>query len=298
MTDDSTLTELHAAHRQFSSLLEDIRPALHRYCARMTGSVIDGEDLVQDTLAHAYYELSQLRALPALKTWLFRIAHSRAIDFLRRRNRHENSPLDDALELVAPVADSSDVLEQSQAVDAALAQYLQLTAAQRGCVILKDVLDYSLEEIAEMLEMSVSAVKAALHRGRVRLRADAGEAAVIAPRVEFAPELLRYVELFNARDWDGVRALLVHDVKLDVVARDRRDGLGQVGQYFTNYAALNDWFLRPTWLERRPVIAVGHGPDAPAEYLVQLTLREGRISEIRDFRHARYIMCDARFERG
>src|SRR3954471_19298056 len=62
MTEDPELSDLHAAHRQFSAMLADVRPALHRYCARMTGSVIDGEDLVQDTLAHAYYELSQLRA--------------------------------------------------------------------------------------------------------------------------------------------------------------------------------------------------------------------------------------------
>ena len=68
-------------------LSTSLRPELHRYCARMTGSVFDGEDVLQETLAKAYYALGQMREPPNLKPWLFRIAHNTAMDFLRRYER-------------------------------------------------------------------------------------------------------------------------------------------------------------------------------------------------------------------
>ena len=88
------LPQLQQARRDFLTLVARLRPDLHRYCARMVGSVIDGEDVVQDTLARAYYELSGLKAAPALRAWLFRIAHNRALDCLRRHERRMSEPLD------------------------------------------------------------------------------------------------------------------------------------------------------------------------------------------------------------
>jgi DNA-directed RNA polymerase specialized sigma24 family protein len=74
---DSIVSKLEEGRRQFLALVDHVRPELHRYCARMTGSIADGEDIVQETLARAYYELSELKELPALRSWLFRIAHNR-----------------------------------------------------------------------------------------------------------------------------------------------------------------------------------------------------------------------------
>ena len=74
---------LEQGRRQFLALVSHVRPELLRYCARMTGSVADGEDVVQETLARACYELSQMKELPPLRPWLFRIAHNRAIDHWR-----------------------------------------------------------------------------------------------------------------------------------------------------------------------------------------------------------------------
>src|SRR5437879_9919174 len=65
--------------------ITNLRPSLHRYCSRMTGSVLDGEDVVQDALFEAYRKLDQYDDSRPLKPWLFRIAHNRCIDFLRRR---------------------------------------------------------------------------------------------------------------------------------------------------------------------------------------------------------------------
>ena len=167
----SIFSKLQEGRRQFLALVENVRPELHRYCARMTGSIAEGEDIVQDTLAHAYYELAELKELPAMRSWLFRIAHNRALDYLRRYDRRMVEPLDDAFDIVNDDAlNPEDALAHDQAVRAAVSRFLELVPAQRSCVILKDVLDYSLDEIAALLDLSVPAVKAVLHRGRERLR--------------------------------------------------------------------------------------------------------------------------------
>src|SRR4051795_7700625 len=71
------------AREQFLAMVGGVRPELHRYCARLTGSIIEGEDIVQDTLAKAFYALSLSPEVPPLRPWLFRIAHNAAIDFLK-----------------------------------------------------------------------------------------------------------------------------------------------------------------------------------------------------------------------
>src|SRR5881392_1164836 len=91
---------LEHGRRQFLALVSHIRPELLRYCARMTGSVADGEDVVQDTLARAYYQLAEMKDVPPLRPWLFRIAHNRAIDLLRREKLRWAEPLEEALEVM------------------------------------------------------------------------------------------------------------------------------------------------------------------------------------------------------
>jgi RNA polymerase sigma-70 factor, ECF subfamily len=295
---DSILFQLEESRRQFLALINDVRPDLHRYCARMTGSIADGEDVVQDTLARAYYELSELKELPAMRSWLFRIAHNRALDYLRRYERRMGEPLEGAEDIAAGDAVEPDIaLERDEAVRAAISRFLELAPAQRSCVVLKDVLDYSLEEIAAMLELSLSAVKAALHRGRTRLRELSKASGPAAPRRATSPALARYAALFNARDWDGVRAMLVDDVKLDLVSRWKAAGRRQVSDYFTNYDRLTDWRMVPGWLDGREVLAVIPEPDAarPA-YFIELRLVDGRVAAIRDFRTVPYIAQEAEIE--
>src|ERR1700730_13507561 len=74
-----------ARYVAFIETIAQLRPRLHRYCSRMTGSVMDGEDVVQDALFEAYRKLDQYDDSRPLVPWLFRIAHNRCIDFLRRR---------------------------------------------------------------------------------------------------------------------------------------------------------------------------------------------------------------------
>jgi RNA polymerase sigma factor (sigma-70 family) len=288
------LRAMHDARGRFLELVAAVRPDLHRYCARMTGSVADGEDIVQETLARAFYALSYAETMPSLRAWLFSIAHTRAIDHLRRYDVRKREPTDAALETSLDGAlDPEDALAREEAVQAALSRFVELPPVQRSCVILKDVLGHSLEEIGALLELSVPAVKAALHRGRAQLRVPRQDAELARTT---SPLIARYAALFNARDWDAVRAMLADDARLDLVGRAQRAGRRAVGAYFTNYDAVRDWYLVPAWLDGREVLAVYRDRnDARPSYFVALTFVEDRLSVIQDFRYVPYIAEDARF---
>jgi len=268
-------------------MVADVRPELHRYAARLTGSVIDGEDIVQDTLAKALYALSQAAEVPSLRPWLFRIAHNTALDFLKSHGRKYAAP-EVELEHIA----AEDVMPDPLSVRAALARFLTLPVPQRSAVILKDVLGHSLEETAETMATSVVAVKALLSRGRAKLGEQDGTPA--APASEARAELERYVSRFNARDWDGVRALVSDDCRLDLVSKSQRRGK-QVGFYFARYEKenLNARLVR---LEGRLALAVyAAAAQAPA-YFILLEFADGRVRLIRDYRYVPYIVHEAEFE--
>jgi RNA polymerase sigma-70 factor (ECF subfamily) len=231
-----------------------------------------------------------MKALPPLRPWLFRIAHNRAIDHLRREQVRKAEPLEAASELAGDVADEPEqALAQQQAVRAAIASFLALPPSQRACVILKDVLDHSLDEIAGELDLSVQAVKAALHRARVALDVSPPE-----PLRGVSPGLQRYAALFNAHDWDGVRAMLADDVKLDLVSRRKIAGR-EVATYFSNYAGVSGWRVAPTWLDGGEVLAVWLGDEARPNYFIALQWQRERVAAIRDFRYVPYIGREAAF---
>lgn len=297
LANDEILSGLHESRTRFLALVAEVRPELHRYCARMAGSVADGEDVVQDALARAYYDLADLKELPPLRPWLFKIAHNRAIDFLRGRQWRTNEPLDAAVDIAADMAlEPDNALAREDAVRTAVCRFLELAPAQRSCVILKDVLEYSLEEIAALLELTVPAIKAALHRGRARLHELSLAAPPAAPKRVVSHASVRYAELFNARDWDGVRNMLVADVKLDLVTRYKVTGQ-PVQTYFANYDGTRDWRFVPGWLDGREVLAVFRNfGDVRPGYFVMLDLLGDRVAAIRDFRYVPYIARDATIE--
>jgi RNA polymerase sigma-70 factor (ECF subfamily) len=298
MSHESLLASQHEGRRRFLELVADLRPELHRYCARMTGSLADGEDIVQDTLARAYYLLPEMDEMPAFRPWLFRIAHNRALDHLRRYDVRMGESLDQANDAAAvdPAGDPGEAIAQYQAVQLAVSRFVELVPAQRSSVILKDVLGHSLEEIGSLLDMSVPAVKAALHRGRQRLAELTAAASPSIPSRKTSSVVARYVALFNARDWDGVRALLADDVQLDLVSRAQRAGRA-VGSYTTNYDRYSDWHMVPAWLEGREVIAVFRSSkDARPGYFIELTVANGKVCLIRDFRYVPYVMQGSNVE--
>jgi RNA polymerase sigma-70 factor, ECF subfamily len=280
------------SHEAFDRLLTSLRPKLHRYCARMVGSGIDGEDVVQEALLKAVEAFPGAVAIGNVEAWLFRIAHNTALDFLRSRARQQRFVGDEDM---AMIADPVDEIHQRQAAAAALRTFMRLPVAQRSSVILMDVLGYSLEEIGGITGSSIPAVKAALHRGREGLRAAAQEPDDRSPPILTEAErgrLLAYVEHFNARDFDAVRNMLAEDVRLELVNKTRLKGRTEVGRYFGNYAGARDWQFQLGFVDRRPAI-VASDPNDPARqptYFILLHWTMGHVDIIRDFRHARYVM--------
>jgi RNA polymerase sigma factor (sigma-70 family) len=275
------------AREQFLRMVESVRPELHRYCARLTGSVFEGEDIVQDALAKAFYALSLQPEVPPLRPWLFRVAHNQAMDFLKSHGK-KHTELTADIEEVAGFEDRSD----PGVVRAALSRFLALPVTQRSAVILKDVLGHSLEDTAETIGTTVPAVKAALVRGRAKLLEH--ETAEETVDKQARADLARYVAVFNARDWDGVRALVAEDCRLDLVSKSQRRGKA-VAMYFGRYEK-EQVALRVVRLEGRLALAAyERGAEKPT-YFILLEWDGSKVTSIRDYRYVSYIAADAEYE--
>jgi RNA polymerase sigma-70 factor (ECF subfamily) len=176
--------------------------------------------------------------------------------------------------------------------------FLQLAPKQRSCVILKDVMGCSLADISELLDATVPEIKAALHRGRARLRELARSVATDGPAPLDAREralLAEYVDRFNARDFAAVRAMLADEVRLDLFNRTTRRGRAAVGEYFHRYDEVDDWRLAPGLVEGSPAILVydTREPSPTLVYCILLQWDAGKVAHIRDYRYARYVLQEA-----
>jgi RNA polymerase sigma-70 factor, ECF subfamily len=291
------VSDAAAAAADIDSLLTRMRPRLHRYCARMVGSVIDGEDVLQDALIKAVESHATAGGIGNPEGWLFRIAHNTALDFLRRRNRQQALQ---SAEEVDMIADEADAVSSRQIASASLRTFMRLPVAQRSSVILMDVLGCSLQEICEVMDFSLPAVKAALHRGRSQLRELADEPDDRPPpKMSDADRdrLGAYVEHFNARDFDAIRAMISDDVRLDLVNKTRLNGKAEVSRYFGNYSKIDDWHLAPGLVEGHPAILVFDPaqPGSAPKYFMLLQWSADKVATIRDFRHAAYIIDGAEY---
>jgi RNA polymerase sigma-70 factor, ECF subfamily len=291
------ISETPAAAADIDGLLVALRPKLHRYCARMTGSVIDGEDVLQDAMIKAVEAFASAGPIGNPEGWLFRIAHNTALDFLRRRKRQEALRSGEEVDMIA---DPADEVANRQIASASLRTFMRLAVAQRSSVILMDVLGCSLQEVCDVMDFSLPAVKAALHRGRTRLRELADEPDDVPdPGMSEAERqhLGAYVAHFNARDFDAIRAMISDDVRLDLVNRTRMNGKAEVSKYFGNYSKAGNWHLVPGLVEGHPAILVfdPNEPGSGPTYFMLLQWSAGKVASIRDFRHAPYIIDGAQY---
>src|SRR5580704_19353381 len=110
-------------------LLVSMQPKLHRYCARMVGSAIDGEDVLQDALIKAVESFASAGPVRNPEGWLFRIAHNTALDFLRRRHRQEALHSGEDIDMIA---DPIDTVDSRQIATASLRTFMRLPVAQRS----------------------------------------------------------------------------------------------------------------------------------------------------------------------
>jgi RNA polymerase sigma-70 factor, ECF subfamily len=201
------------------------------------------------------------------------------------------------------MADPADTVLSRQIAATALRTFMRLPVAQRACVILADVLGCSLQEVCDVMEYSLPAVKAALNRGRTRLR-ELAEEPDDTPRPQLSEtdraRLSAYVAHFNARDFDAIRAMIADDVRLELVNKARLSGKAEVSRYFGNYAKVDDWHLVPGLVEGRPAILVfdPSEPGAPPKYFMLVDWSAEKVATIRDFRHAAYAIEGADYCRA
>jgi RNA polymerase sigma-70 factor (ECF subfamily) len=224
--------ELQPAWNQYVDVLAPHRPALHRYCVRLAGNVWDGEDLVQDTLVRVFAMLGKRWAgIEKPAAYLARVATNLWIDRVRRQGLERafaaGQP-QDAAGAASGDASRDDVREAAHSL------IVRLTPRERAAVLMKDVLDLSVEETASLLRTSVPAVKAALHRGRGRLAEDPPAApAAAAPR-----ELVdRFVAAFNARDLAALREIVSEDVRIELVGGNEMHGAADSEGFFAHALA-------------------------------------------------------------
>jgi len=240
-----------ARYRALLETIATLRPALHRYCARMTGSVMDGEDVVQESLFEAYRKLDQFDETRPLKPWLFRICHNRCIDFLRRKGVREKAE-EAAAQPEETAPEEPNTLGIGKAVEHLVAS---LPPKERACVLLKDVFDYSLDEIAELVDSTVGGVKAALNRGRTKLATSPPVKPARSADPEMAQIVRLYVERFNRRDWNAVRELISADARLRVA--DRYAGRLSGSPYFGVYEKMPmPWKMAAGEVEGEPVVII------------------------------------------
>lgn len=277
-----------ARYLAFLETVSRLRPSLHRYCARMTGSVMDGEDVVQEALFQAYRKLDTFEDGRPLGPWLFKIAHNRCLDFLRRRSvRDRAEQAVDAPTSVPPVDPHGR--EVTRAVEHLV---LHLPPKERACVLLKDVLDYSLEEIAELVDSTVGGVKSALNRGRAKLASSAALPERSRSMSEESSQLLRlYVDRFNQRDWDALRELIAADARL--VVCDRFSGRLEDSPYFGRYARVKaPWKLSIGDVDGEPAIVClqeTSGTWTPIA-IIRVDIADGRIRHISDYTHCPWLL--------
>jgi RNA polymerase sigma-70 factor (ECF subfamily) len=275
---------------EFERQLAGMRPKLHRYCARMTGSAVDGEDVVQEVLITAVGARSGGARIDNFEGWFFRVAHNASLDFLRARARTNVVQLTDDMQTARRDDPQPDVAAVS------FRTFLELPVLQRCAVVLKDVLGHTIEEIAEIANCSAPAAKSALQRGRNRLRelvargADGVRLPLLAD--DERQRLAAYVDFFRAGDFDSIRGMLADEVRLNLVNRLQLEGRDRVSPYFTRYAEAKHWRYAFGAVDGRPAMLVYDSnaqSDQPAHFVV-LDWKAGAISGIQDFLFAPYAM--------
>jgi RNA polymerase sigma-70 factor (ECF subfamily) len=214
MTTSTPASAAQGSWRRFLETYEPLRSQLYRYCRYLTRSPWDAEDLTQDALARAFVTLARMGGQEPTnpRAWLFRIASNLWIDETRRRRE---------VPAGAPEPAPARAAEPRAPREAAGTLLVALSPQERAAVVLKDVFDFSLEEIAESLGTTVGAVKTALHRGRGKLAEDATPEPTTAP----VPAALdAFCAAFNAGDIERLTTLLLDTAIVEVVGATTQYG--------------------------------------------------------------------------
>jgi RNA polymerase sigma-70 factor, ECF subfamily len=288
-------TAQSSSRKAFLRLIETIRPKLHLYCTRMSGSVVDAEDIVQESLATAFYKLQNLKDPSKLESWLFSIAHNKTIDLLRGQQAttgsfDEDEYMDDThAEPIEPHADIKHALK---------VLVTQLPPKERACIVLKDIMDTPLHEIASIVDSTTGGVKSALHRGRRKLNKLTHSAIKIDAKAHERDLITLYLDYFNQQNWDGVESLLRADARLELVGIEDRAGREFIKHnYFINYQNWRwRWKLELALVDGVEMIVHFRADDDKhwiPHAIVKLEWLNRKVTTVRDYIHVDYLLESA-----
>jgi RNA polymerase sigma-70 factor (ECF subfamily) len=276
----------------FARLTRPYRRELHVHCYRMLGSPHDAEDALQETLLRAWRQLARFEGRGALRTWLYRIATNVCLRALERRPPPLLPYPDDLADVSASEADPHASVEYRETIELAYLTLLRrLAPRQRAAFVLREALDCSPAEIAELLETSKAAVNSALQRARATL----DDPGVPRHRPASATAERRMVDEFM-RVWAdvdiaGLTALLTRDAVLTMPPEDVRiDGAHAIAAFFATVPAegrLDEIRLRPTRANGQPALAAflrdGNTGEHGAYGIMVLTVEGDRLAAITGF---------------
>jgi len=252
----------------FNTALERHRRELHVHCYRMLGSFDEAEDALQDAFLRAWKARASFAGGEGLRAWLYKIATNVCLDQLRAKKRRPTAnevpwlqPYPDRLlDEIAPSEEEPDaVVVARETIELTYIALIQLLPArQRAVLVLRDVLEWSAIETADMLELSVPAANSALQRARATLKErlpqhDAG-------RVELSEDEQRLLQGFIAThesgDWSVAADLMREDIRVSMPPNpDVFEGLESMRPLFWRAGAMGDWRLVPTRANRMPCAA-------------------------------------------
>jgi RNA polymerase sigma-70 factor (ECF subfamily) len=304
----------------FQRLVDPYRAELHAHCYRMLGSVHDAEDALQETLLRAWRGLARFEGRSSLRSWLYTIATNTSLNLIAKRptrvlpidypatNPHDGpgEPLvestwiepypDEALALADGFAAPEARYELRESVELAFVAALQhLPATQRAVLILREVLGFSAQEVAESLDTTVASVNSALQRARKAVDERLPEQSQQATMRELGDKRVRevvesYVDAWERGDVEAVVAMLAEDATF---------AMPPLASWFSGREALRvflaGWPLSGAWRWRhvpshangQPALAFYCWDDEAGSYLPfalnVLTLRGTQISDVTAF---------------
>ena len=280
----------------FGARAERHRRELHVHCYRMLGSFDEAEDLVQETLLRAWRRRETLEREEWLRAWLYKIATNACLDHIKAKGRRP-ATVESFKDLpwLQPYPDrllDEEIIARETIELTFLAVIQLLPPRQRAVLIMRDVLEWAADQVAEVLELSVAAVNSALQRARatVRDRLPAGRSEASETEREL---LAGFIDAHERGDAEAALALISEDIRITMpphpllfegIADFKRlleRAFGRAG------ADMGDWRLVPTRANRQPAAASylrAIGDDTYRAFKLDvLSAREGRITEITTF---------------
>jgi RNA polymerase sigma-70 factor (ECF subfamily) len=281
----------------FDALVAAHRPELLAHCYRMTGSVQDAEDAVQEALLGAWRGLDGFEGRSSARTWLYRIATHACLRLVERRPPRalvSGPAFEQTAELGAPVSGPvflepwvhgpEDAYERREDIELAFVAALQhLPGTQRAVLILREVLQFSAAEVAGMLETSVPAVNSALQRARVTLGSRRSQQVELSG-VDERALVEDFLAAWERADVPALVELLTEDARFVMPPLPAWfAGREWVARFLRERMFATPWRLRPVRANGQPAFACYQGPAYPLSSILVLTLRDGRVAELTAF---------------